>query len=149
MTLPLIFHSNILPLSFTLALLSLWLTWQAWHQSKQGSFYQDTFMWGWLGIYVWGDGLVLGPFWLLMAIWITIVPTKIAILTVLAFYAIRSAYEVIYWLVHQTTARDYKPPFLRQFEWLDANAAAIVYQVGHSCLLVGYLGLALLIQAGS
>jgi hypothetical protein len=128
-------------LCLLLAVCAFWITWQAYHKSKNGQFYSDTH-WLWpLGVFVWGDGLVLGPFWAVSAVVIASMPSITAARYLLVFFAIRSAYEVIYWLNHQAVGKTYQPPLLRHISWLGSEEAAIVYQLANMCQVVLCLGL--------
>lgn len=123
----------------TLAILAVLLSlgWgYSYQQSKSGNFFTNTqFLWP-LGIYVWGDGLILFPAWMgLLLVWIN--TTTLFTFRVLAlFYLVRSAYEVIYWLQHQAVKSSYKPPLPPFFAWLNAEQAAILYQLAHTLTVV-------------
>ena len=106
------------------------------NKSKNKQFYSDTFFLWPLGIYVWGDGLVLGLFWMLSAIIFLFISPINILRFYLLFLAIRSAYEVIYWLNHQANNKKYEPPLFRNISWLDAHQGAILYQVANSCLML-------------
>lgn len=98
-------------------------------KSKKNGFYADTPWLIPLGIFVWGDGLILGPLWMVSALvfyWLS--PLNI-LRYFLLFFAIRSSYEVIYWINHQVAKKDYRPPLFRHISWLGANEAAILYQL--------------------
>lgn len=126
---------------FVFACLNLLIFFRALHFVKKGGFYTNTHWLVPIGIFVWGDALVIAPFWVLMSIlglWLT--PLNI-LRFVLLFYAIRSAYEVVYWINHQVAQRDYMPPFLQRFAWLKPNDAAIVYQLLTMVQVVLSLGL--------
>jgi len=105
---------------------------------RDGSFYGDTFWLLPLGVYVWGDALILLPFWiliLLVFLWSGV--SGLALIRLyLIFTAVRSAYEVVYWLLHQATKDTYKPPLLRRFTQLQPRDSAILYQLVHTCALV-------------
>ncbi|HEX7017905.1 MAG TPA: hypothetical protein VF209_03300 [Patescibacteria group bacterium] len=122
-------------MTFQLLMLSVFLAlnvgifFRALQLTKKGGFYTDTPLLGLLGIFVWGDALVLAPFWAvvsLIGIWL---PPLYMLRFLLLFYAIRSAYEVIYWINHQVAQREYMPPFARRFSWLKPNEGAILYQL--------------------
>lgn len=105
---------------------------------RDGSFYGDTF---WLlpfGVYVWGDALILLPFWILVDTICLLSGVSGLVLTrlYLVFIAVRSAYEVVYWLLHQATKDTYRPPLIRKFTSLPAREGAILYQLAHTCVLV-------------
>jgi hypothetical protein len=104
--------------------------------SQKGNFYNETFLLNPLGIFVWGDALILGPFWLVSSfIFIFICPLNV-LRYYLLFWAIRSFFEVIYWLNHQAVKDDYNPPMFRKIKWLKANESAILYQLMNSCQFI-------------
>ncbi len=107
-------------------------------RSKANQFYSDTPLLSPLGIYVWGDGLVLGPFWVLSGmLWLaTQLPLLWVVRYILLFWLLRSAYEVVYWLNHQAVGSDYCPPFGRDVSWLDKNEQHIIYQLFHTVVVV-------------
>lgn len=112
----------------------------SYRKSRTDQFYSNTLLLTPLGIYVWGDGLVLGPFWLLVglgSIWLE--TTQITTL-LLVFYLVRSSYEVIYWLNHQAVKDPYKPPIVRYLAYLQNHEAAIIYQLFHTCIVIVCLG---------
>lgn len=113
-----------------------WLWRVAIKKAQADKFYEDTPQLWLLGIYVWGDGLVLLPFWIISVYVLTYLSFINQIRFLLIFLGIRSAYEVIYWLLQQFGHQNYRPPFLRKIKWLDAHQAAILYQLFHSCVLV-------------
>lgn len=97
--------------------------------SKKGQFYSDTHLLIPLGIFVWGDGLVLGPFWFLSGLLFSQLDLLFILRYVLLFWAIRSGYEVVYWLTHQASRHEYEPPLFRNISWLNAQQGAILYQL--------------------
>src|SRR5690348_15002773 len=105
-------------------------------KSRQQQFYSDTWMLLPLGIYVWGDAIVLGPFWMASSILFSFL-TPLEILRFgLFFYLVRSVYEVIYWITHQVAQKEYVPPLFRRWKWLHANESAILYQLIHMCVVL-------------
>lgn len=111
----------------------------SWHKVKNDQFYSDVPQpLLAIGIYVWGDGLVIGPFWLVATLFWAIL--AISPLNIVRFYLlfliIRSTYEVMYWINHQMFERDYVPPLFRKVEWLNAEQHGILYQLLHMCLIV-------------
>lgn len=101
---------------------------------NDNKFFEDTPWLFILGIYIWGDGLVLGFFWLIMGLLTIFLPAIWLYRLVLIFFALRWFYEVIYWLNHQAHKRSFKPFFLQGKKTLPADQAAIVYQLIHLCL---------------
>ena len=117
---------------------SLAIFFLAFRFSKKGSFYSDTLPLTLLGIYVWGDGLVLAPFWFSISLIFLIFGIEISALIrfYVLFLGVRSAYEVVYWLLHQSANNTYRPPLFRSVSWLKAADTAILYQILHTCILV-------------
>jgi hypothetical protein len=97
--------------------------------SKRGKFYADTLWLSPFGVYVWGDGLVLGPFWFISGLLFYLLTPLNIIRYYLLFIVLRAAYETVYWLVHQSSQRTFIPPLLRRVGWLGGTEAAIVYQL--------------------
>lgn len=112
-------------------------------KSQAGQFYSDT-PWLWpLGVFVWGDGLILGPFWILSSLLFWWWPLVLIYRYFLLFVAIRSAYETIYWINHQVAKRDYEPPLFRRVTWIGSHEAAILYQLLNTVQVIVALGLLL------
>ena len=118
------------------------------NKSKHRQFYSDTFWLIPLGIYVWGDGLVLGPFWFLAGfISIFFLDLTQSAILLLLFITIRSFFEIIYWLGHQVGDKTYQAPLFRQVNWLDAGQGAILYQLLHTSVIIfSLLGLFVVIK---
>ncbi|MEK7096969.1 MAG: hypothetical protein AAB859_01490, partial [Patescibacteria group bacterium] len=56
----------------------------------------------WLGIFAWGDGIIIGPFWFLASLTSFLLKDwNLFLLTVSAFWLVRSFGETIYWLNQQ------------------------------------------------
>ncbi len=121
-----------------LGLLSLWLFVVSLRKVKAGHFFGDSLSVSWFGIYVWGDGLVLFPFWavLLLSAGIFGINLIWILRAVVLLYVFRSFFEVIFWLQKQSVHSDFKPVVLRKFPKLTAEAAQIVFQLFHTCLTV-------------
>lgn len=133
--------TQIMAVLLGLAALILWLI--AWRKSKRGQFYADSLLLFPLGIYVWGDGLILAPFWLILSIFFFFLSLAKISQILLVFYLVRSAYEVVYWINHQVAQKNYHPPLFRAAKWLGSNEAAILYQLIHTCVVVICLSLLL------
>ncbi|NCN82875.1 MAG: hypothetical protein GW947_02805 [Candidatus Pacebacteria bacterium] len=114
---------------------------------RDGSFYGDTFWLLPLGVYVWGDALILLPFWILVSAVCLLSGVSGLVLTrlYLIFIAVRSAYEVVYWLLHQATKDTYRPPLIHKFTSLPPREGAILYQLAHMCMLALTIWLLLLL----
>lgn len=64
-----------------------------------------------LGIFVWGDGVILGSFWLIVALAIFLLKNWLFFwLIYTIFWLIRSLGEVIYWLLQQFSPITRDPP---------------------------------------
>jgi hypothetical protein len=119
-----------------LASFSLGVGLVAWNKCRAGCFYQDTHWLVWLGIFVWGDALILAPFWVVSSFFFIFMPPLFILRYLLVFWAIRSAYEVVYWINHQVAQKNYCPPLFRKVSWIGANEAAILYQLLQTCQVV-------------
>lgn len=105
---------------------------------KKDGFYGDTFWLFPFGVYVWGDGIVLGIFWLLTGVLFGILQLSFiwVIRYLLLFWLIRSGYEVMYWFISQFVDQTYSPPIGKNVQWLDGNQVKILYQVTHTCIII-------------
>ncbi len=119
-----------------LFLFCIWVFWTSRTRSKKGQFYSDTPQLFPLGIFIWGDGLVLAPFWAVASLFFFFSPPLNILRFFLLFFAVRSGFEVIYWLNQQATHSEYVAPLFRSIKWLKANDAAILMQVIQMCLSV-------------
>jgi hypothetical protein len=111
------------------AITAVLLTVLAYKKSKKGQFYTDTPYLFPFGIYIWGDGLVLGPFWLVCSLLFLLLSPINAVRFVLLFLIIRASYETIYWLVHQSSNRTFTPLIFRTVKWLGPAESAILFQL--------------------
>lgn len=105
-------------------------------KSRSNQFYSDALLLFPLGIYVWGDGLMLAPFWIISSVIFYFLSLQQILNYFLIFLIARSAFEVIYWLNHQAIGKKYNPPLFRNIKWLDAPKSAILYQLLHTCVIV-------------
>jgi len=119
-----------------LATVSLLFFMRAIKNCQKGRFYTNTPQGFLLGIYVWGDALILGPFWLLSAVIFLILPPVMVLRYLLLFFSLRAVYETIYWLNHQAVKAEYQPPLFKHLSWVNSNEAAILYQLLNFCLAV-------------
>jgi hypothetical protein len=116
-----------------ISLIGLGIAIFSWQKSKRQQFYSNTPGLIPLGVFVWGDGLVLGPFWFLSGIVMMMLSPLNCLRYYALFFMVRSMYEVVYWLNHQATRSDYTPPLPSYLSWLQPNEAAIVYQLINTC----------------
>jgi hypothetical protein len=125
--------------SVLLGSLSLIVFWLALKKSQKDQFLSDTFPLIWMGIFVWGDALVLAPFWFLSSIAFIWLPWISILRWWLVFGIVREVFEVVYWLNHQASKSTYRPPLVRNFKWLSAEQGAILFQLFAMCQVVVYL----------
>lgn len=125
-----------------LAVISGIIFWQAVKRCKQGQFYSDTPLLFWMGIFVWGDALVLAPFWAVTSLLFLFLSPVMVLRSIVLFFIVRATYEVIYWINHQVANREYLPPLFRRFSWIKPMDAAILYQLINMCQVI--IGLILL-----
>lgn len=119
-----------------LAVLSVCIAVTSWQHSKAGKFYSDTFLLVPLGIFVWGDGLILAPFWFVISIGLRLLSPVFGLRFFLLFWIFRAGYEVIYWIGHQWAKSEYVAPLFRKVKWIKPNDSAILYQVMNMCIAV-------------
>jgi hypothetical protein len=113
----------------TLSFLGLCISLLSFYLARKGQFYSDTHFLIPLGIFIWGDGLIFGPFWVISGLLFTQLASVFVVRYLLLFWVVRSGYEVAYWITHQAVASTYEPPLFRRVTWLNANQSAILYQL--------------------
>lgn len=91
-----------------------------------------------LGAFVWGDLLVLGPFWIITTLFVLILDDwYLFLLTISIFWSVRSLGETIYWLNEQFAGKNRNPPHTLNFHKLiNSDAIWFVYQLFWQCILV-------------
>lgn len=119
----------------TFFILNLLVFLQAFKKVKK-EFYSDVFMLVPLGIYVWGDALVLAPFWMVSSLLFLFISTEMIVKYLLFFVMARSFFELIYWLNHQSANSDFNPPLFRKLKWIKPKESAILYQLMHMCVVI-------------
>ncbi len=123
-------------LGIPLSLVGAGITFFAWHKSKHNQFYSTTPWFIPLGVFVWGDGLVLGPFWFLSGLLFDVISPLNCLRYYSLFFMTRSAFEVMYWLNHQAVHSDYRPSLPQWLSWLKPNDVAIAYQLVNTCWMI-------------
>jgi len=91
-----------------------------------------------LGIFVWGDAIVLGPFWFGVSTLILFLQDwNLFLLIVSLFWVVRSLGEVIYWIAEQFADKHRNPPAtLLFYPLLKTDAIWFMYQLFWQCVLV-------------
>lgn len=111
---------------------------RAWHHlSKKNAF--GLTRWGLpLGIFVWGDAAVLGPFWMLCAAGALILQDwALFWLVVSLFWVVRSLGEVMYWMAEQFSTKQRNPPETLLFHTVfHDDSIWFAHQVFWQCALV-------------
>lgn len=112
---------------------------QAYRLSKKNGFYTNAKIWIPFGIFVWGDGLILGPFWFISGFIFMLLSPLWILRYLLLFYTIRNSIEILYWLHHQFPSSGYNQAPFDKISWLKSNETAILFQVLHSVLTFFFL----------
>lgn len=91
-----------------------------------------------LGSFVWGDMIVLGPFWIIVSL-ISILLNNWYLfwLFVTVFWIIRSLGEVIYWLNEQFSGKNRNPPHtLKLYNMFQGDSIWFIYQLFWQCIFI-------------
>lgn len=91
-----------------------------------------------LGVFVWGDALVLGVFWAgaSTVLWWQ-QDWRLFGLVVSAFWAVRSFGEVVYWLNRQFSVAEREPAEQHiLYRWVQSDAVWFLHQLIWQCVLV-------------
>lgn len=91
-----------------------------------------------LGIFVWGDALIIGFFWIFAGLIFLIFNDWIGfLLTVAIFWAVRSMGEIFYWISEQFAVKHRNSPDKLLFHSkLGNDSVWFVYQIFWQCVLV-------------
>lgn len=91
-----------------------------------------------LGIFVWGDAIVFGPFWILTSALVLFLQDWYLFLLVFSiFWSVRSFGEVIYWLNEQFAGKNRNPPHtLKFYKFFNNDSIWFIYQIYWQCILV-------------
>jgi hypothetical protein len=109
------------------------------HQSiiKKNPF-GTTFPFFWLGVFAWGDGIIIGPFWFLVSlISFLIKDWNLFLLIISTFWMIRSIGETIYWMNQQFVKKEsnyYQK--LTGYQFFKSDAILFIYQIFWQCISV-------------
>ena len=91
-----------------------------------------------LGSFVWGDMIVLGPFWILASVITSILASWYLFLLIISvFWVARSLGETIYWISEQFSGKNRNSPqTLRFYKMFKSDAVWFIYQLINQCILV-------------
>jgi len=112
---------------------------KGWYESvKKGNPYGKAVHLGWLGMFVWGDAIIFGPFWFLTSLVTLLLQDWILFCLIISiFWLIRSAAEAIYWLNEQfSTVRRNPPETLAGHRFLKNDSIWFIYQIYWQCIVV-------------
>lgn len=92
----------------------------------------------WLGIFVWGDALILGIFWCLVSIFCFFLKDWILFLLIVSvFWIVRSLGEILYWINQQFSPIIRNPPKnLVGYRFFKNDSIWFIYQIVWQCVLV-------------
>lgn len=93
---------------------------------------------GFLGIFVWGDAIVICVYWLIASLIVLFLNNwYLFLLFISVFWVVRSYGEVIYWLNEQFAGKNRNPPHtLKLYNFFKNDSIWFVYQVFWQCILV-------------
>lgn len=103
---------------------------------KQKKFYQKTPYLFPLGVFVWGDGLVVLPFWATVCLLAAVISAHILIVSALIFWIIRAVVEIQYWLHVQFDLSDRETGKHERLYRLCSAEPWFVFQVAWQMILV-------------
>lgn len=91
-----------------------------------------------LGMFVWGDAIILGLFWSLTALVCLLLQDWILfLLTTSVFWIVRSLGEILYWINQQFSQINRNlPKTLVGYRWFKNDAIWFIYQLVWQCVLV-------------
>lgn len=106
--------------------------------AKKHNPFGESFVLFWMGVFVWGDALVLGLFWFLVSIFVFVLKDWILFLLIFSvFWVVRSLGEVVYWFSHQFSTVVRNPPeTLLGYRLFKNDSIWFVYQIVWQCILV-------------
>lgn len=107
------------------------------HCQRKNSFGLTRWL-GWLGMFVWGDVVVLSVFWVIASvICLLLQDVLLFLLIVSVFWLVRSLGETMYWFLQQFALVKRDPPeSLKGFGLVKNEAIWFMYQVMWQCITV-------------
>lgn len=91
-----------------------------------------------LGAFVWGDLIILGPFWIIVSlISLFLNNWYLFLFFVSVFWIIRSLGEIIYWISEQFAGIKRNPPHTLNFhKYIQSDAIWFIYELFWQCVFV-------------
>jgi len=100
--------------------------------------YGETPYFVWLGIFVWGDGIIIGPFWFFASLFSFFIRDwHLFLLMISVFWIVRSLGEVLYWLNQQFVKNNsnyYQK--LTGYNFFKNDTILFIYQIIWQCVCV-------------
>lgn len=92
----------------------------------------------WMGIFVWGDAVILGPFWLMASLLVLLLNDWLLFLVIISvFWTVRSVGETIYWLNQQFSSVNRNPPAtLTGYRFFKNDSIWFIYQLFSQCVTI-------------
>lgn len=91
-----------------------------------------------IGVFVWGDAVIFGPFWVLISLVSYLLNDWILFLLILSlFWVVRSLGETIYWFNQQFSKINRQPPEkLSGYRIFHDGSVWFAYQIFNQCIMV-------------
>lgn len=91
-----------------------------------------------LGMFVWGDAIIVGFFWCLMSLVCFLLKDwPLFLLITSVFWLVRSLGEILYWINQQFAQINRNPPeTLIGYTWFKNDSIWFIYQLVWQCVLV-------------
>lgn len=105
--------------------------------NKKNHFKETRFLF-WLGVFVWGDAVILGIFWFLISIICLFLKDWILFLLIISvFWVVRSFGEIIYWINQQFSSTNRNPPKnLLGYKLFNNESIWYAYQLFWQCIMI-------------
>ncbi|MDD3999184.1 MAG: hypothetical protein PHR98_03755 [Candidatus Shapirobacteria bacterium] len=106
--------------------------------NKKNNPFGKSLIFFWLGIFVWGDAVVIGLFWFLISLICFLLKDWILFLLIIStFWIVRSLGEIIYWINQQFSPIIRNPPeTLFGYKLFKNDSIWFIYQVFWQCAMV-------------
>jgi len=106
-------------------------------KNKKNAFAETPFLYP-LGMFVWGDAVVFGLFWLSVSVASLLLNDWLLFLLIISiFWVVRSLGETIYWLNQQFSNVVRNPPAkLRFYSIFQNDSVWFIYQISWQCVTV-------------
>ncbi len=106
--------------------------------SRKKNSYGITYFLLWMGIFVWGDAVIIGPFWVIASAASYIFQDWILFLLIFSvFWVVRSIGETIFWFGQQFShITRYAPKHLPGYRFIKDDSLWFMYQITVQCITV-------------